>query len=363
MIEEREWESIYTAIRQSNGRSEIAEGNVIDHSDDGEHVFVSGFGSEPVAIAALEYSHSIYKGNVKNTIRSEPALPEIGQRVLVARPGGSLHRPRIIGIVREGLEWKQPEDLQVTDLNPNSDFLFGGALEIARADEFAAALKTRDTDQADPKFQLRVDGLMEWGSGAGAFDVKLHRVAAAHLRLDDSRLQIQRDDQLDVALSSHVTSDTESRFFFTAHGAMAWGPGNAAIDTNLYRADVGELKTDDLFFAAGIRTPGVEHSIFGDGITNALMFKSIKHVSGTLNPPSMNAHTGNVANCTLPAGTGVTGDIVICLGMLDPGNRGVHPFAQPHLIANDTVRFWLFNTDSVTLDEGPWTMHFLVINM
>ncbi len=47
-----------------------------------------------------------------------------------------------------------------------------------------------------------------------------------------------------VLHTSKVTGDANPRFNVYADGKMEWGPGNAAPDTNLYRAGVNVLKTD-----------------------------------------------------------------------------------------------------------------------
>lgn len=44
--------------------------------------------------------------------------------------------------------------------------------------------------------------------------------------------------------AARVTGDTSDRFIINADGKIEWGPGNAALDTNLYRAGVNTLKSD-----------------------------------------------------------------------------------------------------------------------
>jgi len=51
-----------------------------------------------------------------------------------------------------------------------------------------------------------------------------------------------------------VTGDTQDRFVVNADGKLEWGPGNAALDVNLYRSAANRLKTDDEVEAAGLRT-------------------------------------------------------------------------------------------------------------
>jgi hypothetical protein len=48
-----------------------------------------------------------------------------------------------------------------------------------------------------------------------------------------------------IAEQNQVTGDANPRWQQLASGYMAWGPGNTAGDTNLYRGAVGVLKTDN----------------------------------------------------------------------------------------------------------------------
>ena len=54
----------------------------------------------------------------------------------------------------------------------------------------------------------------------------------------------------DPALAAYVGGDANDRFEVEGTGAVKWGPGNAALDTNLYRSAADTLKTDDAFQSA-----------------------------------------------------------------------------------------------------------------
>lgn len=58
----------------------------------------------------------------------------------------------------------------------------------------------------------------------------------------------------DDVVKSRVSTDTNSRFARDVKGYMSWGPGNAATDSVLYRADVGVLKTDGSLVVAAPST-------------------------------------------------------------------------------------------------------------
>src|SRR5688500_15886149 len=51
-------------------------------------------------------------------------------------------------------------------------------------------------------------------------------------------------------LAMRVTGDTHDRLIIDADGTHSWGPGNGAVDTNLYRPAANTLRTDDLFHSA-----------------------------------------------------------------------------------------------------------------
>jgi hypothetical protein len=48
-----------------------------------------------------------------------------------------------------------------------------------------------------------------------------------------------------------TTPDTDNRFELRGNGTLWWGPGNAAVDTNLYRGGASILATDDDFWVKG----------------------------------------------------------------------------------------------------------------
>ena len=49
----------------------------------------------------------------------------------------------------------------------------------------------------------------------------------------------------DLSIGTAVSGDTSDRYTVDSTGEMRWGPGNAAIDTTLYRSAANFLKTDD----------------------------------------------------------------------------------------------------------------------
>lgn len=47
-----------------------------------------------------------------------------------------------------------------------------------------------------------------------------------------------------IAFQAIIQGDTAGRYVVLADGTVAWGPGNASRDTNLYRSAAGVLRTD-----------------------------------------------------------------------------------------------------------------------
>jgi hypothetical protein len=73
----------------------------------------------------------------------------------------------------------------------------------------------------------------EWDYGEPIFDFEAVGVSAILVR------------------SLPVATDSSSRFRLLADGTQAWGPGNAPVDTNLYRSAVGTIRTDGNLVVGG----------------------------------------------------------------------------------------------------------------
>jgi hypothetical protein len=74
-----------------------------------------------------------------------------------------------------------------------------------------------------------------------------------------------------LILTSMVTSDVNKRFTMDARGKMSFGPGTSGVDTNLYRAAAGLLKTDNRFSAS-------------DGITTKVVAGAVSDASFAITP-------------------------------------------------------------------------------
>lgn len=59
----------------------------------------------------------------------------------------------------------------------------------------------------------------------------------------------------DLAFASKALADSNYRFLVNAMGTITWGPGNAAVDTTLYRKSADMLATDDRLFLGNQTAP------------------------------------------------------------------------------------------------------------
>lgn len=86
----------------------------------------------------------------------------------------------------------------------------------------------------------------------------------------NSSILVQRALATDNAYRARVSGDTNSRFVVDADGDLSWGPGNATMDTNLYRLQTSVLQTDDQLSALGgfvATRSGATSSALGGGVT------------------------------------------------------------------------------------------------
>lgn len=86
----------------------------------------------------------------------------------------------------------------------------------------------------------------------------------------NSSVLVQRALTGDNAYRARVSGDTNSRFVVDADGELSWGPGNATMDTNLYRLQANVLQTDDQLNVLGgslVTRPGATNSAVSTSVT------------------------------------------------------------------------------------------------
>ena len=203
--------------------------------------------------------------------------------------------------------------------------LLNNLLRVTRAATSDSAWETRVTGDTNARHYALADGDLWWGPGNGAADTNLYRDAANVLRTDDAltvagvltlanQLTQTRASGTDAVRDVRVTGDTQPRFYQVATGQMYWGPGNAAVDTLLYRSGVGSLVTDGDFTINGTLFGG-DTALTATGVTAATNFtvssQSLRVKNG-ISYVGIGITTTNTL--TTPGGTSgnITPDLQIC---------------------------------------------------
>lgn len=111
--------------------------------------------------------------------------------------------------------------------------------------------ESRVTADTNARFFVRADGRLSWGPGSATFDTNLYRESSSTLGTDDQFVS-NRPLGTDATFGGRQSADSNSRWYITADGAVSWGDGAGAIDTNLYRDSAGVLKTDGSLIVSGV---------------------------------------------------------------------------------------------------------------
>lgn len=136
---------------------------------------------------------------------------------------------------------------------------------------------------ANPAFNIRGDGRVQWGAGAAlAVDTNLYRASADTLKTDDT-LQ----SALDITARSGVTGQVRVGSDGVTNSTITFG---TAEDTNLYRSAADTLKTDDAVISASKFWVGSAAAVpagtraYGAAVTAANMFAGTYLASADANP-------------------------------------------------------------------------------
>jgi len=117
-----------------------------------------------------------------------------------------------------------------------------GALQIRSSGPYLQAFDASNT----LKFQVGNDG----GLTAGTLNVTGAVTLSSTLSVAGTVNLTGALAATDV-LTARVTGDTQARAVLNAGGGFDFGPGNGAVDTNLYRGDVNLLQTDSALTVGG----------------------------------------------------------------------------------------------------------------
>ena len=102
-----------------------------------------------------------------------------------------------------------------------------------------------------PRFRIRADGRIEWGSGSAALDALIYRDAAKHLKTESRIIiannfcQISRTATNEWAITARVSGDAYPRLQIFSNGDLYWGTGSQTPDCSLGRRAANILNTPD----------------------------------------------------------------------------------------------------------------------
>ena len=124
-----------------------------------------------------------------------------------------------------------------------------------------------------PRFRIRADGRIEWGSGAAAPDAVIYRSTANALRILDT---VVMDGQATtyinqssgvVVVGVKQSGDSNYRLALWSNTYIQAGPGNASLDCTLYRRAPNTWNTPHRL---EVGTLGVGNSAAGSTLGNVV---------------------------------------------------------------------------------------------
>lgn len=101
-----------------------------------------------------------------------------------------------------------------------------------------SVLRSRVTSDINPRFELDADGKLQWGPGNAVLDTFLYRGGPGLIQFDGEI----RAKTATTAFGVIQTGDSNERFNIQGTGFIQWGPGNAGQDTTLSRTATGQLQ-------------------------------------------------------------------------------------------------------------------------
>lgn len=152
------------------------------------------------------------------------------------------------------LQYWWQSGLSAYRLYTNGDFAASGQLLSGQPAQFNNSL-LGGVNANDIKVGFNAAGAAGPGiSFVNPMDAWLGRIAAGVLGIGGTALKtglrIYGAVAGDLLLDHRVTTDANPRFQIAADGTHNWGPGNAAVDANLYRYGANALTSDGRFIAS-----------------------------------------------------------------------------------------------------------------
>lgn len=112
---------------------------------------------------------------------------------------------------------------------------------------------SRVSGDTQPRFRIRADGQLEWGSGSSALDTIFKRGWADAFTIDDaliiydSMFTISRQPGPGTAFQLRVSGLTYNIFEFNLDSSILFGSGSSALDCKILRRAANILNTPDRF--------------------------------------------------------------------------------------------------------------------
>jgi hypothetical protein len=119
VISEGEWASIRALVEKvstqvTGGRRNFISDKVVKRDVTKKLVWLSQFGNQPIPIVGFDYEVKYYDTNSSGTVNPKkttisPAVPDVGDTVLVVLEMGEQSLPRCLGKI-QGRNWVLPEN-------------------------------------------------------------------------------------------------------------------------------------------------------------------------------------------------------------------------------------------------------------
>lgn len=117
-------------------------------------------------------------------------------------------------------------------------------LNVTGAEVGTDVITSKVSGDAQVRFVHNIDGKLEWGPGNAALDVNLYRLAEDVLRTNDS---LKIDGVLTTDARLQPRTEQAGQILVASNEATPTIVFGLAGDTNLYRSAENVLKTDDKF--------------------------------------------------------------------------------------------------------------------
>lgn len=173
------WTDIYKAIESERSAREVYQGLVTDRDEVARVVWVRELSSDPIEVVGLGTDMVYFSGSARKVIKVPPAIPEIGDVVVLVRTISDQFK--CIGILQSTRKWEPepaigllpPDSVTSRELAPDSVTSAEIAADAVGNSELAAnAVKNAEVDAAAAIARSKLD------FGSGLVDADIAAAAA-----------------------------------------------------------------------------------------------------------------------------------------------------------------------------------------